>query len=44
MLTVGISKELNRSVTKETTAAALGSGLLDVYATPAMIALMKRRA
>ncbi|KAI4446864.1 hypothetical protein C823_001382 [Eubacterium plexicaudatum ASF492] len=41
MLTVGISKELNRSVTKETTAAALGSGLLDVYATPAMIALME---
>lgn len=41
MLTVGISKELDRNVTKETTAAALGSGMLEVYATPAMIALME---
>ena len=36
MLTVGISNEITKTVTKETTAAALGSGLLEVYATPAM--------
>ncbi len=41
MLTVGISNELNRNVTKETTAATLGSGMLEVYATPAMVALME---
>lgn len=41
MLTVGISNEQNSEVTEENTAAALGSGMLDVYATPAMIALME---
>ncbi len=41
MLTVGISNELSKNVTKETTAAVLGSGTLDVYATPAMVALME---
>lgn len=41
MLTVGISNEVFKEVTKENTAAALGSGLLDVFATPAMIALME---
>lgn len=41
MLTVGISNEIDRNVTKETTAAALGSGMLEVYATPAMVALME---
>lgn len=41
MLTVGISNEAYREVTKENTAAALGSGTLDVFATPAMTALME---
>ncbi|MDE7310286.1 MAG: thioesterase family protein [Eubacterium sp.] len=41
MLTVGISNEITREVTKETTAAVLGSGMLEVYATPAMVALME---
>ena len=41
MLTVGISNEMTRDVTNENTAASLGSGLLDVFATPAMIALME---
>lgn len=41
MLTVGISNECVKEVTLENTASALGSGTLDVYATPAMIALME---
>lgn len=41
MLTVGISNEMTREVTRENTAAALGSGMLEVFATPAMIALME---
>lgn len=41
MLTVGISNEITREVTNETTAAVLGSGMLEVYATPAMVALME---
>lgn len=41
MLTVGISNEIDRDVTKENTAAVLGSGMLEVYATPAMVALME---
>lgn len=41
MLTVGISNEMTRDVTNENTAASLGSGLLDVFATPAMVALME---
>lgn len=41
MLTVGISNELVKEVTNENTAAAVGSGMLEVFATPAMIALME---
>ena len=41
MLTVGISHEMTRDVTNENTAASLGSGLLDVFATPSMVALME---
>lgn len=41
MLTVGISNEVVKEVKKENTAAVLGSGMLEVYATPAMIAMME---
>ncbi len=41
MLTVGISNEIMSEVTKENTAAAMRSGSLDVFATPAMVALME---
>lgn len=41
MLTVGISNEITLEVTQEHTAAAMKSGTLEVFATPAMIALME---
>ena len=41
MLTVGISNEISREVVRENTAAAVGSGTLEVFATPAMAALME---
>lgn len=37
----GIKKSCEMEVTKETTAKVMGSGSLDVYATPSMIALME---
>lgn len=40
-LTVGIKHEMTEKVVSENTAAAIGSGLLPVYATPSMIALME---
>lgn len=41
MLQTGIKYELALTVTKDKCAGALGSGELDVFATPAMIALME---
>ena len=43
-LNTGIKGYKELTVTPELTAAALGSGLLPVYATPAMVALMEETA
>ncbi len=44
MLEIGLKGQLSEIVTNEKTAAAMGSGTLPVYATPAMIALMEKTA
>ena len=44
MLQPGMEGKLERTVTKEMTARAYGSGTLEVYATPAMIALAEETA
>lgn len=44
MLTIGIKGELTVIVTEENSAASVGSGLLPVFATPAMITLMEAAA
>ena len=44
MLEKGIKGVMERMVTEGTTAKAMGSGELAVYATPAMIALMEETA
>ena len=44
MLKIGIKGNLEAVVVKEKTAKVMGSGELDVYATPAMIALMEETA
>lgn len=44
MLELGIKGKLTRTVTPELTAKSMGSGELDVFATPAMIALIEETA
>lgn len=44
MLTIGIKGREEVMVTEENTAKAMGSGTLDVFATPAMTALMEMTA
>lgn len=44
MLTVGILGRQEWNVSKEYSAAAMGSGTLSVFATPAMVALMEKTA
>ena len=44
MLETGIKGKLTETVTEAKTAGALGSGILRVYGTPAMIALMEHTA
>lgn len=44
MLTVGITGKQTVTVTTENSAKTMGSGTLDVFATPAMIALMEKTA
>ena len=41
---IGIKNQIELKVTAEKTAKTVGSGLLEVYATPAMIALMEQTA
>ena len=43
-MNIGIKHTVTETVTLEKTAANVGSGLLPVYATPAMIALMEKCA
>lgn len=42
MITTGIKGHLEQVVTPEMSAARVGSGLVDVFATPMMVALMER--
>lgn len=44
MIETGIKGTLTDTVTKEKTAAAVGSGVLEVYGTPVMIALIEKTA
>ena len=44
MLTIGIKATAEVTVDKSNTANSMGSGSLDVFATPAMIALIEKAA
>ena len=44
MIRIGLKGSASTKVTVENTAAAMGSGTLEVFATPAMIALMESAA
>lgn len=44
MLSVGLKNTLTITVTTDKTAKTMGSGTLDVFATPAMVALMEQTA
>lgn len=44
MLKAGIQGRQEVMVTEDNSASALGSGLLEVFATPAMVALMEKTA
>ncbi len=44
MLTTGIKNTITLKVTNDKTAKTMGSGTLDVFATPAMVALMEQTA
>lgn len=44
MLTVGIKGHQEMTVTDRDTAKTMGSGLMDVFATPSMLALMEKTA
>ena len=44
MLETGLKLTLTKTVTEDKTARVMGSGTLDVFATPAMIALMEETA
>lgn len=41
---IGLTNEVSEMVTESNTATAMGSGVLKVYATPAMCALMEKAA
>ena len=44
LLSTGIKGQAETAVTEQNTAKAMGSGTLDVFATPAMVALMESAA
>ncbi len=44
IISVGLKGKTEEVVTPEKTAAAVGSGLIEVYSTPSMIALMEKAA